>query len=168
MRGLQDVAKGRLVAGGTSRVDPAHQDPVDKIRVVAIRFLAHLGFDLVGDRAESLGLLAPGLDRLDEFAPTGELLAGRDMLGLVGHLAYLPDEVGQPVNTVMLPVPDIAIRAVSRVEGAAAEPMGEVRVVVQKPAQGPARRRQKRHIGRFPVLVRVDGVNQPQTLCLAA
>ncbi|CAM2830214.1 hypothetical protein COPR103792_05780 [Corynebacterium propinquum] len=55
------------------------------------------------------------------------------MLGLVGHLAHLPDKVGQPVNTVMLPVPDIAIRALTRVEGAAAEPVGEVRVVAQKP-----------------------------------
>lgn len=54
------------------------------------------------------------------------------MLGLVGHLAHLPDKVGQPVNTVMLPVPDIAIRALTRVEGAAAEPVGEVRVVAQK------------------------------------
>ena len=54
------------------------------------------------------------------------------MLGLVGHLAHLPDKVGQPVNTVMPPVPDIAIRALTRVEGAAAEPVGEVRVVAQK------------------------------------
>lgn len=89
------------------------------------------------------------------------------MLGLVGHLAHLPDKVGQPVNTVMLPVPDIAIRALTRVEGAAAKPVGEVRVVAQKTAQSPARRRQKCHIGRFAVPVRIDQVNQPQTLRLA-
>ena len=89
-------------------------------------------------------------------------------MGLVGYLAHLPDEVGQPVNTVMLPVPDIAIRAITRVEGAAAEPVGEVRVVVQKPAQGPACRRQKRRVGRFPVLVCVDRFNQPKTLRFAA
>lgn len=89
-------------------------------------------------------------------------------MGLVGYLAHLPDEVGQPVNTVMLPVPDIAIRAIACVEGASAESVGEVRVVIQKPAQGPVGRRQKRHVGRFPVLVRVDGVNQPQTLRFAA
>lgn len=75
------MAKGCLVAGGASRVDPAHQHPVDEIRAVAVSLLAHLDFDLVGDRAEGLGLLAACLDRLDEFAPTGELLAGETYWG---------------------------------------------------------------------------------------
>lgn len=118
MRGLKRETEAYLVACGAARVDPAHQDPVDEIRVVEVRLLAHL----VGDGAEGLGLLAACLDRLNEFAATGELLAGRDALGLVGHLAHLPDEVGQSINAVMLPVPDIAIRAVARVEGAADEP----------------------------------------------
>lgn len=90
------------------------------------------------------------------------------MLGLVGHLAHLPDEVGQSINAVMLPVPDIAIRALARVEGAADEPVGEVRVVVQKPAQGPARRREKCHVGRFAVLVGVDGVISHRHCAFAA
>ena len=93
--GLQRVAKRCLVACGASRVDPAHQDPIDEIRVVAIRLLAHLDFDLVGDRAEGLGLLAARLDRFNELPATGELLAGRDLLWFVGHLAHLTDEAGR-------------------------------------------------------------------------
>ena len=126
------MAKGCLVAGGASRVDPAHQDPIDEVWVVAIGFLAHFDFDLAGDRAEGLRLLTACLNRLNELTATGELQAGRDVLGLVGHLAHLPDEVGQPVNAVMLSVPDIAIRAVGRVEGAAAKPVSKVRIMVQK------------------------------------
>lgn len=54
VRGLQRETEAYLVACGAAWVDPAHQDPVDEIRVVEVRLLAHL----VGDGAEGLGLLA--------------------------------------------------------------------------------------------------------------
>jgi len=69
------MPKGGFVTGSGSLGNPEHTHTVDKFRVVLVESTGDFRVYVLGKRFERLGFFAAGLDRVNEFAARGKLLA---------------------------------------------------------------------------------------------